>query len=150
MRYNLSYKSKTNSGSKNYGTFYSAVSNPLDDAALAGMLVHLDQFALANNAHVQTSAVLDDVYDDEIELPNPAELVDEKDCVVFLGNSQDPNVLFVLTFGHIKADYNFAGYIRGIVEGNVGQVSTSPFETREGILLDRIIKVIERVYQVTG
>lgn len=150
MRYNLSYKSKTNSGSKNYGTFYSSVTDVFDDARLAGLLLHLDQTALANNAHVQTSAVLDDVYDDEIELPNPADLVDEKDCSVYLGNSQDPNVLFVLTFGHIKADVNFAGYIRSIVEGEIMGENRSPFETREGILLDRVIKVVERVYQVTG
>lgn len=148
MRYNLSYKSKTNSGSKNYGTFYSPITDPFADSQLAGFLEGLDLVALANNAHVQVSAVLDDVYDDEIELPNPAELVDEKDVICYLGNSEDPNVLFVLSFGHIKADFNLASSIRSLVEGQAGGLYSSPFTTRDGVILDRVIKVVERQYSV--
>lgn len=152
MRYNLAFKSKTNSGSKGYTTFFSSILDPFSDVELGAFLTGLDVTYLANNAHVQTSAVLDDVYDDEIELPDPADLVDEKDVVFYLGSTEDPDVLFVMTFGHIKFNANLQSAMRVLVEGRnpVSGDSISPFETKDGVQLDRIIKVVERTYRVIG
>lgn len=146
-RFNLAYKSKTNSGSKNFTTFWNT-GNVYDDAAFAGLRVALNTRFLANNAKCQVSHVLNEVSDQDIELPPSADLVDEKDVKFYLGNADDAQVFAVITFGHIKRSEDFAEYFKEVIEGNAGGMSTSPFMTADGVRLNKVIRYYETIHEV--
>ena len=92
-RYSFTIKTKANSGARTFFTSYLA-----NDTTALALATGLEPM-LANNAKVQVSKVIKDVSEQQYELPDPADMSDEKEYKIYFGNSENASIFLGFTIG---------------------------------------------------
>lgn len=132
-RYSFTIKTKANSGARTFFTSYLA--NDTTALALAAGLEPM----LANNAKVQVSKVIKDVSEQQFELPDPADMSDEKEYKIYFGNSDNASIFLGFTIGCLNPANDIHDWVSALMVAA---------HTQSGNTVNKIIKQSSNDYQV--